>query len=220
MIRQFIVGFATEGKTDIRFLENIIQRSFEDVAFECSGQIEILPVQIIPKRSGNFVDVVKTYSQDAENRGVMVLCVHVDADAETDENAFSYKINPAFEFIQQSGENICKNLVAIVPVQMTEAWMLSDCELLKSEIGTTKSDSDLGIHKPPESYADPKQAVENAISTVRLDFVKHRRRELTIADLYLPMGQKLEISKLEILPSYRKFIEAVRESFRKLNYLS
>lgn len=220
MIRQIIVGFASEGKTDMRFLENIIQRSFEKVAFECVGQIEILPVQPIQKKSGGFVEVVKAYAQEADKRGIMVLCIHTDADSETDDDAFVYRINPAFEAVRQSGDVICKNYVAIVPVQMTEAWMLSDTELLKDEIGTERSDNDLGIYRFPELYRDPKQAIADAITLVQQEYARHRRRELSISDLYLPMGQKIDLNKLENLPSFVKFIDAVRGAFRELGYLA
>lgn len=168
MSKQIIIGFAAEGPTDVRFLESIVQRSFEDVAFECDGQVEILPVQCMEKESGDFVETVKSYAKQAEKKGIMVLCVHTDADAATDTNIFNYKINPAFTAVDDvQGENLCKNLVAIVPIQMTEAWMLSDKELLKVEIGTRKSDEDLGINRSPEGYADPKQAIEIAIRKAR-----------------------------------------------------
>ncbi len=220
MIRQIIVGFASEGKTDMRFLENIIQRSFEKVAFECIGQIEILPVQPIQKKNGSFVEIVKAYAQEADNRGIMVLCIHTDADSETDDDAFVHKIIPAFEAAWQSGDVICKNLVAIVPVQMTEAWMLSDTEVLKAEIGTEKSDNELGLYKFPEIYGDPKQAIADAIMLARQEYARHRRRELSISDLYLPVGQKIDLNKLENLPSFVKFIDAVRGAFRELGYLA
>ena len=75
MSRQVFIGFTTEGPTDFRFLESVIQRSFENVAFECSGQVEVLPVQYIEKQSGNFVEVVKDYARQADSLGVMVpLC--------------------------------------------------------------------------------------------------------------------------------------------------
>jgi len=122
MIRQVIIGFTTEGSTDIRFLESVIQRSFEDVAFECIGQVEVLPIQYIEKQSGNFVEAVKDYSRQAESIGVMALCVHADADATSDSNTLNNKIKPAFTAVKAlQGEPVCKNLVAIVPVQMTEA---------------------------------------------------------------------------------------------------
>jgi hypothetical protein len=41
MTPQIIIGFATEGSTDALFLENIIQKTFEDVAFECHRPIEV-----------------------------------------------------------------------------------------------------------------------------------------------------------------------------------
>lgn len=34
--------------------------------------------------------------------------------------------------------------------------------------------------------------------------VKPRRKDLSIAELYQPVGQKNELKKLEILPSYMK----------------
>jgi hypothetical protein len=221
MIKQVITGFTTEGTTDVRFLEGIIQRSFEDVAFECTGQVEILPVQYIKKQSGDdFVEMVRDCAQQADKQGIMVFCVHVDADDVTDTNTFKHKINPAFRTIDRMQEDgICKNLVAVIPVQMTEAWILSDKELLKDEIGTNKSDDELGLNKFPELYTDPKQIIEMVIRIARQDLTKRRRHELTIAELYLPLGQKVELSKLEILPSYRKFKDTVREAFRKLNYL-
>jgi hypothetical protein len=219
-MRQVIIGFTTEGKTDNRFLENIIQRSFEDVAFECEGQIEILPIQHLEKHYGEFLNAVESHAYQAESNGIMVLCVHADADDRMDNNVFEHKINPAFHNVEgKVTEPICRNLVAVVPIQMTEAWMLCDCDLLKNEIGTNKRDDELGIHKPPESYANPKQVIENAISTARLDLTKRRRRELTIGELYLPIGQKVALNKMERLPSYQKFKEAVRNAFRKLNYL-
>lgn len=220
MIRQITIGFTTEGPTDVRFLESIIQRSFESVAFECKGQIEVLPVQHIPKQRGDFVDVVIKYAIEADKIGIMVLCVHTDADDTTDEHTFRHKIRPAFAAVNDSlGDGLCKNLVAIVPVQMTEAWMLCDKDLLKAEIGTSKKDEELGIDKFPETYSDPKAAIENAIRSARQNLPKRRRRQLSIMELYSVIGQKISLNSLENLPSYQKFKEALRGAFLKLNYL-
>lgn len=217
---QIIIGFTTEGSTDVRLLENIIQRTFEYVAFECIGQVEVLPVQYIEKQNGDFVELVKDYARQAEERGVMVLCVHTDADDTTDTSTFNNKINPAFTAVNDiQVEPLCKNLVAIVPVRMTESWMLSDKELLRAEIGTSKGNEDLGIDRRPEVYNNPKQTIEDAIRIARQNLTKRRRHELTIAELYSPIGQKVALSTLERLPSYQKFKEAVRGAYIKMNYL-
>jgi hypothetical protein len=147
------------------------------------------------------------------------LCFHADADAPTDERAFDERIIPAFDAIQKANQDLCKNLVAVVPVQMTEAWMLADTELLKKELGTTKNDDELGINQNPESFADPKEIIEKAIQIAREDLTKRRRRKLTINELYSPIGQTIELVKLERLPSYKKFEKAVRDIFQKLNLL-
>ncbi|MDJ0670781.1 MAG: DUF4276 family protein, partial [Microcystis sp. M53598_WE2] len=110
----------------------------------------------------------------------------------------------------------CKNLVAIVPIQMTEAWILADKELLKKELCTNKSDSELAIDKEPESFSNPKETIKNAINKAREGMTKRDRNKLKIDDLYSPLGTKIELSKLESLSSYKKFEKAVRDIFPQL----
>ena len=46
---QIFAGLFTEGKADIRFLHNIVQKTLEAVAFnDCSGQfdIDLSPIEI------------------------------------------------------------------------------------------------------------------------------------------------------------------------------
>ena len=147
------------------------------------------------------------------------MCIHVDADDRTDTKAFNERINPAFEAIRKAETELCKNLVAIVPVQMTEAWMLADKELLKRQLGTNKNDEELGINKNPEDFSDPKHIIESAIRVARNQKPQRRRCELTISELYQPIGQQIKLNKLDTLPSYQKFKEAVRNSFKQLSYL-
>ncbi len=220
MIKQLIIGFCTEGTTDNRFLESIIQRTFEDVAFDCTGQIDILPIQLLDKETSPFVELVQSYATKANDLGVMVLCIHTDADAATDINCFTNKINPAFDNVASlESDNICKKLVAIVPVQMTESWMLAEKELLKRELGTSKTDAELNINRNPESITNPKQVIEDAIRVVVSEVTKRRRNQLKIGQLYLPIGQKIELSSLKTLHSYNKFRDSVKQVFIDLGYL-
>jgi hypothetical protein len=103
---------------------------------------------------------------------------------------------------------------------MTEAWMLADKELLKSEIGTDKSNSDLGIHREPETIADPKDTIKNAIRIAKENSTKRKRRkDLNISDLYQIIGQKLALSKLDGISSYQEFKNNLRDAFKQLNLL-
>jgi hypothetical protein len=55
MSKQIIIAVATEGTTDIRFLESIIQRTFEKIAFECSDLIEVFDPIFLEKVPGSSV---------------------------------------------------------------------------------------------------------------------------------------------------------------------
>lgn len=220
MVRQLFVGLVTEGDTDRRFLESVLRKTFESIAFECPGEIEIEVNTIKITKSKFAQDVVTASKVGVERYGIMVLCVHADADSQDDYLAFRDRIEPAQRLVMESPDDtLCKIIIAVVPVYMTESWLLVDRELLKREIGTTLTDVELGIHRDPESIADPKQIISDAIRIARGNIVRRRRSDLTISDLYLPMGQKVSMDKLEALASYLKFQEAVRNAFRQLNYL-
>ena len=216
---QLIIGLYTEGNTDVRFLTNIVQRTFENICSECQRELEVLDVQNIDISKSIFSESVINASRKGNEFGMMILCVHTDADDKTDTNVYQNKINPALNALDECDETICKHIVPIIPVQMTESWMLADKKLLKEVIGTTKSDSDLQIHKLPETYANPKEAIETAIRIASQEQARRRRRDLKIGELYQLIGQRLAIEELKKIPSYVKFQNNIREVLRKMKYL-
>ncbi len=223
MHRQIFIGIMTEGTTDIRFLHSIVKRTFDSVAFdECRGDFEnvVVPISINKAGLGFVEQVVEASRKGISENGIMILCVHSDADDENDIRVYTNKIRPAQIEISSKNEiEYCKVLTFVVPVQMIEAWMLADKDLLKREIGTDKTDNDLKINKRPEQIADPKQIIEQAIRIARQNLTQRRRNDLTISELYLPIGQKIAIRKLDALMSYQNFKENVREAFRQLGYM-
>lgn len=218
---QIFVGLMTEGTTDDRFLDSIVERTLKKIALEeCSGEIDIY-FYILEKNKGSFKEqVLEVSKQGIENFGMTMLFVHVDADNATSDNVYKTRIEPVKEALGEQDESeYCKVLVALVPVQEMEAWMLADKELLKSEIVTDKSDNELKINRSPESIANPKEVIEDAIRIARAGITKRRRREVSISDLYRPVGQHLALEKLEKLNSYQDFKNNVREAFKELGYL-
>lgn len=223
MSRQIFIGLMTEGNTDNRFLESIVKKTFDEIGFECNGDVETYVRFISIDKTGlGFVEQVLASSKKGiEEFGIMILCVHSDADSTTDLNTFQNKMIPAKNEIDTKDENeYCKIITAVVPVQMIEAWMLADKELLKKEIGTNKTNNELNINRQPEDIANPKTVIEEAIRIARAEFTKRKRKDLTISELYLPIGQKITIEKLNTLPSFLKFKDAIREAYRHLNYLA
>lgn len=190
------------------------------MSFECLGQIEIADIQAVKIEKLSFVeDVINASRKGVNDFGIAILCVHADADDSNDKTVYRYKMNPALSEIEKQDDDVCKIIVPIVPVQMTEAWILADKNLLKKEIGTNKTDRELGIYREPEQYSDPKTTIEDAIRIAQRERPKRHRRELTIADLYMSIGQSVSIGKLKQLSSYNKFQDNIRRALGKLNYL-
>ena len=217
---QIIIGLYKEGRTDARFLESIIKRTFEDVSFDCRNDLEILNICHIEAKKSTFVDEVLFAAKEGVIKfGIMILCVHTDADSSTDNCVMKNKIEPLLKKIQTCNE-ACKLIVPVIPVQMSEAWMLADTDLLKKEICTPKSDNELGINKAPETIADPKQVIEEAIRIARKDVTKRKRNQLGIGELYETIGAKISLDSLRKLPSFQKFENNVRNTFRELKYLN
>ena len=219
---QLFAGLFVEGTTDISFLSSIVERTLQNVAFDCKGEIDLEVKEIKIDKSGlGFCEQVIMASEKGFSEfGITILCVHSDADNKKLEDTYQNRINQAIDRLKLLEANqYCKILVAIVPIQETEAWMLADKELLRNEIGTEKSDNELEINRQPETIARPKEVIENAIRIARENYTRKRRKDLTIGDLYLPVGQAMSLDKLEKLESYRDFKNNVKEAFKILNLL-
>lgn len=222
MRAQLFAGLFAEGNTDIDFLQSIVEKTLQAIAFDCSGQldIDVLPIKINKTNVDFPHQVLNAAKKGFDDFGIQIICVHTDADAATSTATYAYKINPAtLELDKQNDIDCCKILVAIVPIQETESWLLADKELLKQEIGTDKTDNELGINRLPETIANPKEVIETAIRIAREDLGQRRRKHLSIGDLYLPIGQRVDLDKLAHLSSYQDFKNNVIVAFKQLNLL-
>jgi hypothetical protein len=216
-----LAGLFTEGSTDVRFLSSVVERTLAEVAFDCTGDIETKVEIININKSGkDFNQQVLEASKVAFDKfGILLLFVHTDSDAVNDDLIFQSKIIPAQTLLRNQDDSYCKDIIAIVPIQMTESWMLADKKLLKAEIGIEKTDAELGIHLNPELISNPKNVIENIIRLSKEDETKKKRNKgLFISDLYQIIGQTIELSELEKLSSYLKFRNSLIEKLRELNF--
>jgi hypothetical protein len=131
------------------------------------------------------------------------------------------KMMPMLEALEPCAEAAyCKTVVPMIPVQMTEAWMLADKPLLLSRMDASAIPlQELRLDRPPEAYADPKQAIRYALSIAQASRTKRRRRELTLDDLYAEMGQLLELRMLQTIPSFARFETAVHAALKRLGLM-
>lgn len=218
---QLYFGLVAEGTTDYRFLKPIVEKTIINVAFECKGQIDIYVYDISKKNKGDsFIEAVMSASQKGTAEfGISALIVHSDADAKEAKETYKSKINPATQKLAQTDNSFCKHLIALVPIQETEAWLLADKVLFKKVINTRKNDVELNIDGNPESFASPKERVEEAIRIGRENLPKKQRNQFGIEDLYSLVGDSMDIENLKQLKSYQDFERNVRNTFIELNLI-
>lgn len=219
MSRQFAIAYFAEGSTDIAFLQNILERSANYLINEYRiKDAELLAVFPLNPEKGEFVKEGLDACCKAFKSGAEILCVHVDADAPDNRNVISNKINPLRAAVAKETNNqYCQNIVPIIPVQMIESWMMANKAELLRQMGTDKTEKELGLEKRPEQYADPKQAIIDAIGEVKKDEAKRRRNKLSINNLYAPLGNNLELVDLMTIPSFAKFMDDLHMALSELH---
>ena len=144
MSLSIVLSFIGEGTTDKRF-SNIAERLIQQLLLEQNVQATI-QWQPIEKKGGSAAEIIYRAAEQA--RYCVTLIVHSDADNRDPENAFTNKIKPGLDAIEQSNEDVCKNITVVIPITETEAWMLVDRDLLKEEMDTTLSKPNLRFEFP------------------------------------------------------------------------
>jgi hypothetical protein len=226
MAYQVIVALTTEGSTDIRFLENIVQQAFEHVSFECTKDIEIIYQTLTTTKVGLgcFANYVVEAAKEAAECGATTVAIHSDADKNSYNDRFMYNFEPAQNAVNavkaEAPNSICDKITPIIPVRMIEAWMLADKERFCIEVGTTLSHHDLGIDGNPEQMANPKDKISLAIRIAN-KHASHKKpvRDINISDLYEILGQSLDVEKLKTMDSYCCFLNEIRTLYRTLGLL-
>ena len=77
----------------------------------------------------------------------------------------------------------------------------------------------MGIDRQPESYADPKSVIEEAIRKAMLNQPKKKRNQIGIADLYELLGNRLSLDKLRTIPSFTQFETNVINVFKEMGLM-
>lgn len=222
MSRQIFIGLVAEGTTDVRFLKNIIYKSVQELSWQCETELDIFDIREIHSTGETFVqkmlDAAKIAQQDYS---ISMLCIHADSDCRSASEVMQNKFVPFLKALHSlPPEDYCKCIVPTIPIQMIESWMLADKPLLKSLINAeAMTDSELGLDRAPETYADPKRAINEAIRITMEGKPKKRRDEIRISDLYEILGHELTLDSLRTIPSFCDFERRVTDAFKQMNLL-
>ncbi|MCB0186586.1 MAG: DUF4276 family protein, partial [Caldilineaceae bacterium] len=122
---------------------------------------------------------------------------------------------------QAAAEAICADVVPVIPIHMTEAWMLVDHEVLLDVIGTTMQPHQLPrlSAQQIEDIADPKARLVETMQTALASRPKRVRRQRSSSELYEPLGRRIALARLAQLPSYQRFVDDLRQALARLRLI-
>lgn len=220
MSYQLFLGYTFEGTTDKVFYKSIIERTISDIL--CSYSNKDVEIILTPfnKDGDSFVEqAINSIKKGYLENSIDIFYIHSDADDSTIDNVIENKFEPLLKAASSIEEiNECE-IIPIIPVYMTESWMLADFDLFKKEISTTKTKAQLSLSGNPEQFTDPKLKIIEALRITNSELPKKRRKDLLISDLYQIIGQKIEIEKLMTLDSFNKFYINSFEFLKNLNLI-
>jgi hypothetical protein len=213
-----VLALYPEGATDAKFLPVVIQRTAEMViAARSRSVVDVLEPFVIPVDSDKKSRAERILAAAQQTQGYHGLIVHADADSATRERALQERIQPGKDLVLANGLDHC--LIPLIPVRMTEAWMLADPQALLDVIGTNMSVTDLGLPAQSrllESDTTPKRTLERV---VQVAVGQRRRRRIKLADLYAPLAQRINLEYLNELPAFQKFVQDLSDALVDLSII-
>ncbi len=225
-MKSLVLALCAEGPSDHLFLPIVIQRTSRQLLEQHKQkEVRALPVKsIVPTRAGlgqaEYIVQAACRAVDCD-----ALIVHADADERTSERALRERYQPGYQQVQQMREHreqICKHLLPLVPIQMTEAWMLADQEtLLQRVIGTSMNAQSLCLPtraRQIEADADPKSTFNLAVQRA-YQHRSRRHRHIDITSYYESLAQQIKLERLHFLPSYQQFVKDLTDTLKTLNFI-
>jgi hypothetical protein len=221
-MKRLVLALYAEGTTDEQFLPPIIRRPTESILRQHEQHVANVTARVIP-RTVSITKRDECILQAARHASSCdILIIHCDADAPTPEKALRERFHPGYELVKQTAEWVCRSLVPIIPIRMTEAWMLAaDHVLLKRLIGTTMTTQDLGLvnkARQVESDPDPKQTLKRIIQRAHAER-SSRHRDVDISPLYTALGNQMSLDRLNSVPSYQQFVADLTATLKILNLI-
>jgi Domain of unknown function (DUF4276) len=209
-----------EGSSDASFLQPLLQRACTQMCLtEGAEPVEVSDViNLQDSRSSRGQPREQRIAAAARQaRGAWsILFIHADADGNDEQRALTERVEPARTLLHAEWG---AQSVAVVPLRMTEAWVLADSQAVRSAFGTTMSAQKLGLAEADAHGADrltnPKVTLEAALRASR-----GKRRATSVGPYLGLIGQTCSFNHLQRLAAYRRMEEELRAALRTLRFVA
>ncbi|MFE2141208.1 hypothetical protein ACFXA3_05515 [Streptomyces sp. NPDC059456] len=207
-------GLLVEG-SDGPYLASLVKRQLDRLIEQRSSQtVEVLRCEVSAVRTNDKPERVLQAAEELA-RDCHVVFVHGDEDARDERLKLVGELDDRRATAARAGVP-----VALVPVLMTESWMLADRKALEHVVGAGPlkaypytSPSALEGHvtmKGSKEKRNPKQVWKALLGPDGREVLSDRAELLV---------RRTDLDVLEQLPSYRKWCEDTARALRTLNFL-
>lgn len=222
-MKRLVLALYAEGTTDYLFLPAVIRRTAIQVLKEYEQQqMDVLVPRaiIFENRPDSRDECILQAAREAADSNILI--VHSDADHPTRNRAYNERFQPEQKLVQQISRGVCHNLVPLIPIRMTEAWMLAaEHEVLKKVLRTNLSAQELWlINKVSQVERDPnpKQTLRQLVQKASSER-SGRHRSIDLNPIYTALGQQIGLGRLNNVPSYQEFVRDLKVVLRTLNFI-
>lgn len=204
-MKQIIFGIYAEGPTDYRFFTTLLERYLTYFCYANELGVDILPPIPIRGREDfppSFVDKLKRIEQEyVGEKGLPYVFVHNDADSPSLSQVLDFKWKPWLDECENA-----ESWLAIIPIKMTESWMLVDVEALKATfIISAENIRQVIGNSNPESISDPKG---------KLGEIIRRGKQRRTTNFEENLAKRIRFELLEQLSSFQFFKSQVEERLK------
>jgi len=194
-MRPLTVSLLAEGRSDLLFLEGVLDRQFTALSFEGDGFefFGVLRVEVSTVSAAARVDEAVVQVSTA----CSLVLVHHDHNE-------AAKIDALRARLAASGA-VHSRIVGAVPVRETEAWMLADRDALSAVRGARLGDIP-GSIRELEKTPDPKAVLRSVCGCVD-------------DELFQRLGDTVSLERLAEVPAYQSFLQDLTTALKELNFL-
>lgn len=204
--------FVGEGKADYDFLLEVVVRTIQKLAPTADLQDPEAVAKSDLKGNGT-VEKMLELAQKFE--GYSFIVYHLDADTREEDAAYAKNFEAGYQRIQESDLDI--DLLPIIPIKETEAWIWADVEAFKQAIKTKKPTLELGFPSKPhqvEAINKPKEKLNEVISQSL-----SRKDRRNISEYYEELGRLIDLDQLAQVPAYQTFEGRLRKTLTDLHLI-